>query len=58
VLASPPRFSIPAAEHSTVTAWGRERERDAYRNFVEQYLGPGKYRTLLILSPMCPDLTL
>jgi nicotinamide phosphoribosyltransferase len=35
--------SIPAAEHSTVTAWGRERERDAYRNFVEQFLGPGKY---------------
>jgi nicotinamide phosphoribosyltransferase len=35
--------SIPAAEHSTVTAWGRESERDAYRNFVEQFLGPGKY---------------
>ena len=35
--------SIPAAEHSTVTAWGRERERDAYRNFVEQFLGPGKF---------------
>jgi nicotinamide phosphoribosyltransferase len=35
--------SIPASEHSTVTAWGRERERDAYRNFVEQFLGPGKY---------------
>jgi nicotinamide phosphoribosyltransferase len=35
--------SIPAAEHSTVTAWGRERERDAYRNFVERFLGPGKY---------------
>jgi len=35
--------SIPAAEHSTVTAWGRERERDAYRNFVERFMGPGKY---------------
>jgi nicotinamide phosphoribosyltransferase len=35
--------SIPAAEHSTITAWGRARERDAYRNFVEQFLGPGKY---------------
>jgi nicotinamide phosphoribosyltransferase len=32
-------FSIPAAEHSTVTAWGREREGDAYRNFVTQFLG-------------------
>ena len=35
--------SIPATEHSTVTAWGRGRERDAYRNFVERFLGPGKY---------------
>jgi len=35
--------SVPAAEHSTVTAWGREREADAYRNFVQQFLGPGKY---------------
>jgi nicotinamide phosphoribosyltransferase len=35
--------SIPAAEHSTVTAWGREHERDAYRHFVQKFLGPGKY---------------
>ena len=25
-------FSIPAAEHSTITAWGREGEEAAYRN--------------------------
>jgi len=29
--AAMPGFSIPAAEHSTVTAWGREHEVDAYR---------------------------
>ena len=30
-------FSIPAAEHSTVTAWGREHERDAFRNMLAQF---------------------
>jgi len=30
-------FSIPAAEHSTMTMWGREREADAYRNMVKSY---------------------
>ena len=30
-------FSIPAAEHSTITAWGREHEVDACRNMLEQY---------------------
>lgn len=30
-------FSIPAAEHSTITAWGVDREEDAYRNMLEQY---------------------
>lgn len=30
-------FSIPAAEHSTITMWGREREVDAYRNMINQY---------------------
>lgn len=30
-------FSIPAAEHSTITSWGREHEVDAYRNMLEQY---------------------
>ncbi|MEM8976116.1 MAG: nicotinate phosphoribosyltransferase [Pseudomonadota bacterium] len=36
-----PGFSIPAAEHSTMTAWGERRERDAYRNMVEQFGGDG-----------------
>ena len=35
-------FSIPAAEHSTITSWGKEREYDAYLNMVEQYAAPGK----------------
>lgn len=30
-------FSIPAAEHSTVTSWGKTHEADAYRNMLEQY---------------------
>lgn len=34
-------FSIPAAEHSTITSWTREREVDAYRNMLKQYGKPG-----------------
>lgn len=30
-------FSIPAAEHSTITSWGQKRERDAYKNMLEQF---------------------
>lgn len=30
-------FSIPAAEHSTITSWGRDAEIDAYRNMLAQY---------------------
>jgi len=30
-------FSIPAAEHSTMTAWGRDGEADAYANMLQQY---------------------
>ncbi|MCB1605589.1 MAG: nicotinate phosphoribosyltransferase [Xanthomonadales bacterium] len=33
-------FSIPAAEHSTITSWGREREVDAYRNMLRQFARP------------------
>ena len=35
-------FSIPAMEHSTVTSWCRNREVDAYRNFLNKFGGPGK----------------
>ncbi|UXI68664.1 nicotinate phosphoribosyltransferase [Tahibacter amnicola] len=34
-------YSIPAAEHSTITSWGREREVDAYRNMLRQFAKPG-----------------
>ena len=34
---SMPGFSIPASEHSTITAWGKDREADAYRNMLEAY---------------------
>ena len=30
-------FSIPAAEHSTMTAWGREGEVTAYRNMLNTF---------------------
>jgi nicotinamide phosphoribosyltransferase len=30
-------FSIPAAEHSTITAWGRDHEVDAYANMLKQF---------------------
>lgn len=32
-----PGRSIPAAEHSTITAWGRSHEVDAYRNMLTQF---------------------
>lgn len=35
-------FSIPAAEHSTITSWGRAHEREAYHNQVAQFAGQGK----------------
>jgi nicotinamide phosphoribosyltransferase len=30
-------FSIPASEHSTITAWGRAHEREAFANMLDQY---------------------
>lgn len=30
-------FSIPASEHSTITSWGRENERDAYFNMFARF---------------------
>jgi len=32
-----PGFSIPAAEHSTITSWGRDHEVDAFRNMLTAY---------------------
>ncbi|ATQ41247.1 nicotinate phosphoribosyltransferase [Caulobacter mirabilis] len=36
-----PGFSIPAAEHSTMTSWGRERESAAYANMLDRFDGEG-----------------
>jgi nicotinamide phosphoribosyltransferase len=30
-------FSIPAAEHSTITSWGKENEVDAFRNMLTSF---------------------
>ncbi len=37
-----PGFSIPAAEHSTMTAWGQPREEAAYANMLSAFEGEGK----------------
>jgi nicotinamide phosphoribosyltransferase len=34
-------FSIPAAEHSTITSWGRDNEVKAYENMLTQFAKPG-----------------
>jgi nicotinamide phosphoribosyltransferase len=34
-------FSIPAAEHSTITSWGRDNEVKAYENMLKQFAKPG-----------------
>ena len=34
-------FSIPAAEHSSITSWGKEHEVDAYRNMIRAFAKPG-----------------
>lgn len=36
-----PAFSIPAAEHSSITSWGKENEVEAYRNMLKQFAKPG-----------------
>ncbi|MGL6045434.1 MAG: nicotinate phosphoribosyltransferase [Vogesella sp.] len=34
-------FSIPAAEHSTITAWGRAQEGEAFANMLSRFAKPG-----------------
>ncbi|MGI0526137.1 nicotinate phosphoribosyltransferase [Rhizobium giardinii] len=36
-------FSIPASEHSTMTAWGVRREADAYANMIDRFAGVGMF---------------
>jgi nicotinamide phosphoribosyltransferase len=35
-------YSIPAAEHSTITSWGKDNEAKAYENMIDQFAKPGK----------------
>lgn len=39
-------FSIPAAEHSTITSWGKENEFKAYENMVEHF-GDGTFACVI-----------
>ncbi|MGH6820392.1 MAG: nicotinate phosphoribosyltransferase, partial [Methylocella sp.] len=41
-------FSIPAAEHSTITVWGRDRELDAYANMIDRFAS--KNKTFAVVS--------
>ena len=34
-----PGYSVPAAEHSTITAWGEDGELDAYRHILNRFSG-------------------
>ncbi|WP_018692995.1 nicotinate phosphoribosyltransferase [Algicola sagamiensis] len=34
-------YSVPAAEHSTITTWGKDGEREAYENMLRQFSKPG-----------------
>ena len=34
-------FSIPAAEHSTILAWGQKHEAEAYRTILDRFAKPG-----------------
>lgn len=34
-------YSIPAAEHSTITSWGRDNEVTAYANMADTFSNPG-----------------
>lgn len=47
-------YNIPAMEHSTVCAWGRDLEEQAYANAIDEFLtGPG---TMLSIPPDAYDL--
>ncbi|BAZ91058.1 hypothetical protein NIES932_25640 [Raphidiopsis curvata NIES-932] len=40
-------YSIPAAEHSTITAWGKKGEILAYQNMLEQFAKPGAVQAVV-----------
>lgn len=40
--ANMPGFSISAAEHSTITSWGKNNKKEAYEIMLDQFVGPRK----------------
>jgi len=43
-----PGYSVPAAEHSSITTWGKEGEVEAYRNMLKQF--GGKFPIISVVS--------
>jgi len=43
-----PAFSVPAAEHSSITTWQRKGEAAAYANMFKQF--GGKYQNIAVVS--------
>ncbi|RIY31769.1 nicotinate phosphoribosyltransferase [Psittacicella melopsittaci] len=43
-------YSIPAAEHSTITSWGKEQEYQAYEYIMENYLYNGGVVSMVLDS--------
>ncbi|MFC6276617.1 nicotinate phosphoribosyltransferase [Psittacicella hinzii] len=43
-------YSIPAAEHSTVTSWGKENEYQAYEHMIDQFVVKGGILSLVLDS--------
>ncbi len=41
-------YSIPAAEHAVITAWGKDSEVEAYRNILKAFAAKGK--TVAVVS--------
>jgi nicotinamide phosphoribosyltransferase len=41
-------FSVPAAEHSSITTWGKKGELEAYRNMLTQF--GGKFPIIAVVS--------
>ena len=41
-------FSVPAAEHSSITTWGKTHEGEAYKNMMEQF--GGNYPIISVVS--------
>lgn len=43
-----PGYSVPAAEHSSITTWGKDGEVEAYRNMLKQF--GGKFPIISVVS--------